>query len=122
MRILITGSRRWSDRYIVESVIHFYTVGMSEHITFVVGDCPTGVDSFISDIAARIPGTSVEEYKADWYEHGKAAGPIRNAAMVASGANVCLAFIFGESRGTRDCIKRAVDAKIKTIVTQLIQP
>lgn len=59
----------------------------------------------------------VQVFKAYWDGYGKAAGPIRNHEMVSfvsseaeKGARVvCLAFpaIELQSRGTKDCIKRA---------------
>jgi hypothetical protein len=44
------------------------------------------------------------------------AGPIRNAAMVAAGAKMCLAFhcAIGASKGTRDCARRAIAVGIQT--------
>lgn len=57
----------------------------------------------------------VESHNADWDRHGKAAGPIRNQEMVDAGADVCLAFPLGESRGTRHCMKAAEQAGIPVI-------
>jgi hypothetical protein len=44
------------------------------------------------------------------------AGPIRNAAMVAAGAGMCVAFhrFLRQSRGTKDCVRRAIEAGIPT--------
>src|SRR5688572_12086855 len=44
---------------------------------------PRGVDAHLL-MWARQRGVTVEPYRADWPTHGKAAGPIRNAQMVAS--------------------------------------
>ena len=46
---------------------------------------------------------------------GRAGGPVRNQEMVDAGADVCLAFIAPDSRGARDCARRAEDAGIRTI-------
>ncbi len=40
-------------------------------------------------------------------ELGKAGGPVRNQAMVDSGADLCLAFPDNKSIGTWDCVQRA---------------
>ena len=60
-------------------------------------------------------GWTVEAYPADWDGDGKAAGPKRNARMVAAEprADVCVAFVLPGARGTWDCARRAVDAGIK---------
>lgn len=53
-----------------------------------------------------------EVHPADWERYGKRAGIVRNAEMVAAGADVCLAFVLGESRGTRHCMREAAKAGI----------
>jgi hypothetical protein len=114
-RVLVTGSRSWSDIGLVgsaltESLGDAFDAGF-DGIVVVHGGCPTGADEF-ADTWARMRDVPVEVWSADWHGHGRAAGPRRNAAMVAAGANVCLAFPLGESRGTRDCMRRAEVAGI----------
>lgn len=57
-----------------------------------------------------------ESHPADWENDGRGAGFIRNQRMVDLGADVCLAFVEGASRGTRDCMKRAGQAGIPLVV------
>lgn len=58
---------------------------------------------------------------ARWDIHGRAAGPIRNADMLANhNANLVIAFPGG--RGTDDMIKRAERASIKVIRAAEEQP
>jgi hypothetical protein len=63
------------------------------------------------DRSARFWATSesipVQTFEADWTTHGKAAGPIRNQAMLDAGADALIAVWDGESRGTADMIRRA---------------
>lgn len=110
MRILVTGSRNYGNRIDVWAALDQQ---LAEHraFTLVVGDCPTGADKHARDWAARwwIP---VEVHRADWKTHGRAAGPLRNHAMVASGADLCLAFPLGRSPGTRGCMRLAAAAGI----------
>lgn len=84
------------------------------HIVVVHGACPTGAD-LIADRWARSHGVLVEAHPAMWGKHGRDAGPIRNGLMVDLGAAVCLGFPAGASRGTRDCMRRAVAAGIPTV-------
>lgn len=70
-----------------------------------------GADQLAGDLARRA-GFTVEPHPADWVARGRAAGPIRNQAMVDAGADICLAFPIGPSPGTRDCARRAAAAGI----------
>jgi hypothetical protein len=56
----------------------------------------------------------VQAYPADWHTHGRAAGHLRNARMVAAGAELCLAFIRDHSRGASHCAALAEQAGIPT--------
>lgn len=70
----------------------------------IVGKCK-GVD-IVAEEWARSKGLEVLEYPADWKQHGKAAGPIRNQQMVDV-ADMLIAVWDGKSRGTADTIRRA---------------
>lgn len=80
----------------------------------VVHGSAAGADTLAGRVAAAW-GMRVEEHPADWGRHGKAAGPRRNAGMVALGADVVLAFPLGASRGTRDCMAKAAAAGIRVV-------
>jgi hypothetical protein len=50
----------------------------------------------------------VDIHRADWAHAGRAAGPQRNARMLASGIDQVLAFrADGPSPGTDDCVAQA---------------
>lgn len=128
---LFTGSRDWPEEYSYQVIdtIHEEVLAMTspgDVIYFRVGDCPTGVDSFIMDreteqlteqLLKKLPPNRTyigRLYRADWantYPSWK-AGPKRNQRMVNDGANKCLAFIYGASRGTRNCANKAETAGI----------
>ena len=115
-RILVTGSRNWADRLVIGEAIrkacdNAVTPG---RIVIVHGAAP-GADSIAEDWGRRW-GMITEAHPANWDRYGKAAGPRRNAEMVALGADICLAFPLGESRGTRGCIALAEKAGIPVVV------
>jgi|tagenome__1003787_1003787.scaffolds.fasta_scaffold20897028_5 hypothetical protein len=118
LRVLVTGARSttWEQDALVSDVLSKLCANAmnTRKIVVVQGECPTGG----VDLAARqweeahdMTVTS-EPHPADWHRHGRAAGMIRNAEMVAAGADICLAFPGDKSRGTWDCIRKAADAGI----------
>lgn len=78
--------------------------------TLVVGDA-SGGDKIATDYACG-QGWRVEVHRANWARFGRAAGPIRNAEMVESGADRCLAFIEDHSRGATHCAQLAERAGV----------
>lgn len=58
-----------------------------------------GVDE-VAHQHARDRGWACERFPADWNEHGKSAGPIRNAKMVSKADALLAIRAPGESRGT----------------------
>ena len=94
MRILVTGSRDWSDAERVFDALAEVIDGPDW--TIVHGDCPTGADA-LADFWGRMTGYPLERHPAEWNRpdgsFDPAAGPRRNAKMVALGADFCLAFI-----------------------------
>lgn len=119
-RILVTGSRNWTDHDIVHDAMTAEARWRSplgtrwSEMTLIHG-AARGLDTIAAELAAEI-GMQIEPYPADWTTFGKSAGHRRNAVMVASGADVCLAFPISESRGTRGCMKLAEKAGIRVIV------
>lgn len=114
-RILITGSRDWDDGLTVEAAL---AMAVYQHVPAVIvhGACRTGADAIAARWTRthRVIGLSEEAHPALWQWHGKAAGPRRNAEMVAAGADVCLAFIRNGSRGASHTAALAEQAGIPT--------
>lgn len=109
MRILVTGSRDWTNETVIYKALRPYAGEEDIFVTLVTGACRTGADP-IAELFARDFGWNIERYPADWAQYGRKAGPIRNADMVGLGADVCLAFILNNSRGstgTVDLVRKA---------------
>lgn len=103
MRVLICGSRNWTDRGPIQSVIEMLPAG-----SVVIHGAAAGADSLAGQVAYD-SGVSVEIYPADWKRDGRAAGPIRNTRMLREGKpDRVIAFRMpGVSRGTDDMIKQS---------------
>lgn len=110
VRILVTGSRNLEDYNLVRWAIAKTLDEFGKDAVVVHGGA-RGAD-YLAGMAAQALDVPVEVHKADWENEGKAAGILRNRRMVDLGADVCLAFPIGESRGTRDCMYRAERAGI----------
>lgn len=133
IRVLITGSRRWTDRSAIALAVSDYlrergtSIGRAYPFPVVVHGGAKGADA-LADAVARSWGWTPEVHPADWStcaedcDHGlnihgnriycPLAGHRRNQRMVDLGADVCLAFPTHDSRGTWDCVRRAEAAGI----------
>ena len=114
LRILVTGARDWSDRKILEQTLDGLLDDSMTDVTLVHGGAK-GADTMAAEWAAK-HGIRTERYNPMWNMYGRAAGPIRNQQMVDLGADVCVAFMLIDSKGTLDCVRRAQKAGIRTIV------
>lgn len=132
-RILVTGSRDWTDRELLfktlDDVVERITldalrcgkaVSAATAILLVHG-AARGADTIAAEWAA-LRYYAVEPHPADWGRYGKKqAGAIRNSAMVALGASFCVAFPmvgppYPNKSGTSDCYTKAIRAGIPTLV------
>lgn len=104
LRVLACGSREWADWSTVREALHEVANGrVGRYVTLVHGDC-RGADRIAGRIAVDL-GWDVRRFPANWAAHGRAAGPIRNRAMLAVRPHVVVAF--GEGRGTDDLVGEA---------------
>lgn len=116
-RVLITGSRTWADIDVVRDALVHARWDAGGPMVVVHGACRSGADAIASwwvrghQRHGNPLEITEEPHPADW-RYGKAAGPRRNAEMVALGAQLCLAFIRNSSRGATDCARRAEKAGI----------
>lgn len=115
-RVLVTGSRHRTSNELTKRLESLYKEH-GDNLFLVVGDAD-GIDKQVRDWADR-RSVNIIVFWANWKKYGKRAGPIRNQAMVDHGTDLCLAYPLPSSRGTYDCIKRAVAAKIRTEVYEI---
>lgn len=101
MKVIVAGSRKWDEsyKYVIDSF-------MDEHLTpgdIVITGGAKGVDTIAHQFASS-HGYATVVVPAQWSRFGKAAGPIRNKAMLdllEEGDQVWTFFIVGvDSPGT----------------------
>ena len=112
---MITGDRTWHCDALATQVVGRLVARYGRDELVLVHGAATGVDSAFdrAAIAARV---AREPHPAEWDRLGRRAGPVRNAAMIATGAGFCLAVhrFLMNSKGTRDCCLQALAAGIPT--------
>lgn len=101
MKILICGSRGWTDR---EAIYTRLALVDHAHKVIVVEGGAHGADRLAKQ-AAKSLGLEVREYSADWDTHGLQAGFKRNQEMLdVEHPDLVWAFWDGSSRGTKHMI------------------
>jgi hypothetical protein len=99
MRICVCGGRDYYDKHKVWNTMDTFRSIVPDFV-LIHGDAK-GADS-LADAWARYNEIETDPFPADWEQHGKKAGPIRNRQMIASGIDLLLAFPGG--KGTADMI------------------
>lgn len=110
MRIIVCGGRDFHDR---EAVFDALRKLQEKHglIVIINGDAP-GADRLAQTYATHARNCHLITEPADWKTHGKAAGPIRNQAMIDKHSPEAVVAFPGGS-GTADMVKRAEAAGLK---------
>lgn len=118
MRLLVCGSRTWTDREALRAWLDKTDAAMGP-IEVVIHGAARGADSMAGEWA-RDRGKHEIACPADWRRHGKAAGPIRNREMLEHQLDLVIAFrVVGQSRGTDDMLRAARKAGIQTATVQV---
>ena len=112
-RLLVTGSRDWSDVEVIATELQF--VAKKYNNVVLVSGHAIGADRIAELIAVDL-GWVVEIHEPDWTLHGKSAGFKRNTTMLETDVQAVLAFHKDNSKGTADTIKKAKERKIPTRV------
>lgn len=102
-RILVTGSRDWDDVTTIGAALEQAVIDAGDRPILVVhGACPSGADWHADDYARWMRGKGVaidveqhpaQNHPTQDFGPWPAAGPRRNAHMIALGADLCLAFV-----------------------------
>ena len=118
MRAVFTGSRNFVNFRLVMAMVDLLN---PEKDQIAHGGCPTGADRIVH-CYAKWRGFDVTIYEANWDGSGKSAGVIRNTLMLVD-FEPKVVFGFKDStqqnRGTSDCLKKAKERLIRTIVLEV---
>jgi hypothetical protein len=105
MRVLVCGGRDFTNAKLLDRILT--AMHGFEPFSVVILGAARGADDLALAWADR-QGVPVETYPANWQALGKAAGPIRNQAMIDHGKpELVIAFPTG-GPGTEDMIRKAI--------------
>lgn len=111
MRVLVCGGRDYSDRQTVFDYLD--GLHLLHTITLLIHGGARGAD-WLAGQWGQDRSVPVTVFAADWFNHGKAAGPLRNAKMLAEG-KPDLVVAFPGGRGTTDMVRKANAAGVRVV-------
>lgn len=111
MIVLVCGGRDYYRRDVIFSTLD--ALHADTPITKLIEGGAAGVDN-LAYSWAKERGLHGQTYRADWNGHGRAAGPIRNAHMLADG-NPDLVVAFAGGRGTANMVRLARAANVRVM-------
>jgi hypothetical protein len=113
MKTIIAGSRTYTNENAVWDIVD----RCPWEITEVVCGEAAGPDT-LGKRWARKESITVASFPADWNQHGRGAGHIRNRQM-AEHAEACIVFWDGASRGARNMIDEALSCGLHLLVVKV---
>lgn len=115
MKILVCGGRDFRDEKLVMRILD--AIHQETPITAIIEGGARGADE-LAYAWARARGLHNQSYPADWRQHGRAAGPMRNRQMLRDG-NPDMVVAFPGGRGTAHMVGLA---KAAGIVVREVSP
>ncbi len=109
MRVLVCGGRDFDDYPTVAR----WLGSLHPRPSVIIHGAAKGADTLAAKWAV-MSDTPIMRFPADWQRDGKAAGPIRNARMLAEG-KPDLVVAFPGGRGTADMVAKARKAGVPVI-------
>ena len=108
MKLLVCGDRNWTDAALIHAELK-----KRPNVRLLIHGAAPGADTLAGKAAVEC-GIRVKAIPADWKRYGRAAGPIRNAAMLKEIPHLVLAFHddIKHSKGTKNMIAQAYKAGV----------
>ncbi len=110
MKILVCGGRDYKDFDCVYKAMDM--MADNHNITLLIHGGARGADE-LAGKWAKDSGVASKVFPANWKEHGKKAGPLRNIEMLKECPGLVIAFPGG--RGTFHMVQISLEAKIPVV-------
>lgn len=120
MKILVCGSRTWTDEERIQATFESIPRHRHEKHELIQG-AARGADLLAVKVARRCGlFNSIRHFYADWAKYGRVAEMIRNKVMLEEGKpDLVLAFWDGKSRGTANMLAQAQAAGVTVQIERL---
>jgi len=109
MRIIIAGSRTWTDYGEILSVMEHEVIPIVD-VSEIVSGTAMGADR-LGETWADQHNVPIKQFPALWWVHGRGAGFIRNEEM-AEYADGLVLFWDGKSKGSANMLKHAEERNL----------
>ena len=113
MRLLVTGTRRYSDREFL-----YHVLDQLDPLVVIEG-AAKGADQLAHEWAVENAGernVTNLRFPADWKRFGRAAGPVRNKRMLVEGKpTLVVAFPEPGGKGTQNMMRQALKAGLTVL-------
>ncbi len=117
INIAIVGSRDFNDYNIFKKKIDPINSKLEGLVDTIVSGGARGADT-MAEIYAREKKISTIIFKPDWEKYGNSAGIIRNRIIIKN-SDLVIAFLMGDSKGTKNSIKVAKELNKELFVFDL---
>lgn len=107
-KVLVCGPRTWRNPLALRIVVRLIVLEFGSDVVLIHG-AARGADTMAGEAGER-EGIEVWDFPANWKKYGYAAGPIRNADMLALSPRLVVALGWG--KGTFNTITQARDLGI----------
>lgn len=115
MRLAIVGTRKFTNyELFLEKLETHYPLAFDPRYIEIVSGGAKGVDT-LAEQFAKNRELKMKVFKPDYSRFGKGAPLVRNGQIVEY-ADVCVAFIDDESRGTKYTIEKFRNANKKVVI------
>lgn len=109
-KVLVCGDRNWDNYHRIATILDDISMWHDGEIHIIHGGAK-GADTLAGEWAKNT-GRECTEVVADWKRYGRAAGPIRNKAMLDLNPDLVIAFHsdITKSKGTANMVDQAQKA------------
>ncbi len=105
--VIVTGGRHYSNKERVYATLDILKPDL------IVNGGAKGADTLANQYALD-KNIKCRVFEADWEEHGKSAGPIRNKEMLEAYINATVVAFEG-GKGTKNCVEQAIKKSMMVI-------